>query len=189
MLCGSLIKIWNLATTWKNKTNQNTISISEKLKTKALRFFVSIFFHVNCKISNSNMRTEKHLAQASCTELTLTVESPHLSLNILRRLQKSEKIFQLILKWFQNRSVRFFSNCVSFLEKVSLILHTVLPHIVSAETILFWLLPLMYCDLWLQYINVRKLFKGGNYSRAETIWGNTVLGIIRSSIDRWSDCI
>ena len=22
----------------------------------------------------------------------------------------------------------------------------------------------MYCDLWLQYINVRKLFKGGNYS-------------------------
>ena len=25
-----------------------------------------------------------------------------------------------------------------------------------------------------QYINVRKLFKGGNYSRAEIIWGNTV---------------
>ena len=33
----------------------------------------------------------------------------------------------------------------------------------------------MYCDLWSQYINVRKLFKGGNYLRAETIWGNTVL--------------
>ena len=32
----------------------------------------------------------------------------------------------------------------------------------------------MYCDLWSQYINVRKLFKGGNYSRAETIWGNMV---------------
>ena len=32
----------------------------------------------------------------------------------------------------------------------------------------------MYCDLWLQYIQVRKLFKGGNYSRAETIRGNTV---------------
>ena len=32
----------------------------------------------------------------------------------------------------------------------------------------------MYCDLWLQYIKVRKLFKGGNYSRAETIRGNTV---------------
>ena len=25
-----------------------------------------------------------------------------------------------------------------------------------------------------QYIRVRKIFKGGNYSRAETIWGNTV---------------
>ena len=33
----------------------------------------------------------------------------------------------------------------------------------------------MYCDLWSQYIQVRKLFKGGNYSRAETICGNTVL--------------
>ena len=54
---------------------------------------------------------------------------------------------------------------------------TVFPHIVSAETILFW--------IWKskghstkgqrsQYIKVRKLFKGGNYSRAETIWGNTV---------------
>ena len=32
----------------------------------------------------------------------------------------------------------------------------------------------MYCDLWWQYIQVRKLFKGGNYSRAETIRGNTV---------------
>ena len=33
----------------------------------------------------------------------------------------------------------------------------------------------MYCELWLQYIQVRKLFKGGNYSRAETICRNTVL--------------
>ena len=32
----------------------------------------------------------------------------------------------------------------------------------------------MYCDLWLQYIQVRKLFKGENYTRAETIRGNTV---------------
>ena len=32
----------------------------------------------------------------------------------------------------------------------------------------------MYCDLVTQYIQVRKLFKGGNYSRTETIRGNTV---------------
>ena len=32
----------------------------------------------------------------------------------------------------------------------------------------------MYCDLWWQCIKVRKLFKGGNYSKGETIRGNTV---------------
>ena len=32
----------------------------------------------------------------------------------------------------------------------------------------------MYDDLWSQYIKVQKLFKGENYSRAETIPGNTV---------------
>ena len=37
-----------------------------------------------------------------------------------------------------------------------------------------------YCDLWWQYIQVRKLFKGGNYSRAETIWGNTVVYILQN---------
>ena len=40
----------------------------------------------------------------------------------------------------------------------------------------------MYCDLWLQYIKVRKLFKGGNYLRAETIRGNTVYKISNPSI-------
>ena len=37
----------------------------------------------------------------------------------------------------------------------------------------------MYCDLCSQYIQVRKLFKGGNYSRAETIRGNMVFEIPR----------
>ena len=40
----------------------------------------------------------------------------------------------------------------------------------------------MYFDLWLQYIQVRKLFKGGNYSRAETMHGNTVRYIVRMKI-------
>ena len=34
----------------------------------------------------------------------------------------------------------------------------------------------MYCELCSQYIKVRKLFKGGNYSWAEIICGNTVYG-------------
>jgi len=41
------------------------------VKTKVLMFFVS-FFHVIGMISNFNLRTAKHLVQASCTELTLT---------------------------------------------------------------------------------------------------------------------
>ena len=63
---------WNLLKHMKkrNKNHQNDICIGEKLKTKGLMFFVS-FFHVICKISNFNMWTAKHLAQASCTELTL----------------------------------------------------------------------------------------------------------------------
>ena len=63
MLWGSLIKIWNPANHMKkqNKKHQNAKSIGEKVKIKGLMFFVS----------NSNMWTAKHLAQASCTELTL----------------------------------------------------------------------------------------------------------------------
>ena len=41
MLCGSLIKIWNLAN--HKKKDQNAKSIGEKLKTKGLMFFVSFF--------------------------------------------------------------------------------------------------------------------------------------------------
>ena len=33
----------------------------------------------------------------------------------------------------------------------------------------------MYCDFWLQCIKVQKLFKEGNYSRAKTICGNSLL--------------
>ena len=54
-----------LQTTWKNAR-----FIDKKLKTKSLMFFAS-FFHVICNISNFNMWTANHLAQASWTELTL----------------------------------------------------------------------------------------------------------------------
>ena len=49
------------------KKNQNAKSIGEELKTKGLMVFIS-FFHV---ISNFDKWTTKHLAQASCIELTL----------------------------------------------------------------------------------------------------------------------
>ena len=50
----------------QNKKRQN--AIDEKLKTKSLMFFVSFF---SCDLQDFKMWTGKHLAQASCTELTL----------------------------------------------------------------------------------------------------------------------
>ena len=67
-----ILKFAILQTTWKNKTtkHQNAKSIGEKLKTKSLMFFLH-FFNVICMISNFTMWAAKHLAQASCNELTL----------------------------------------------------------------------------------------------------------------------
>ena len=75
MLYGSHIKNWHLANHMKkqNKKLWNAKSIGEKLKTKGLICCLFHFFHVICKISNFNLRTAKHLAHTSCTELTLTI--------------------------------------------------------------------------------------------------------------------
>jgi hypothetical protein len=54
----------------QNKKLQNARFIGEKLKNQSLMFFVS-FFSCDLQDSNFNMCTAKHLAQASCTELTL----------------------------------------------------------------------------------------------------------------------
>ena len=60
----------------QNKKHQNAKFIDEKLKNKSLMFFLFHIFHVICKISNFNMWTTKHLAQASCTELILMTIQP-----------------------------------------------------------------------------------------------------------------
>ena len=52
--------------TWKKGNKGNPYS----LVFHQMMFFI-LFLHVVCKISNSNMWTTKHLAKASCTELTL----------------------------------------------------------------------------------------------------------------------
>ena len=61
-----------LKTTWKNKTKSIKM-LDVLMKNWKIRVWCSLFhfFHVTCKISNFNMWTAKHLAQASCTELTL----------------------------------------------------------------------------------------------------------------------
>ena len=57
-------------------------------------------------------------------------------------------------------------------------IHTVFPHIVSVETILFWIFPYVLWPLitvhkCAETIQGRKLFKGGNYMRK---YGNTNIG-------------
>ena len=50
-------------------------------------------------------------------------------------------------------------------------LNTVFPHIVSVETIFFLNFEIQRSH----YIKVRKLFKGGNYSREETNQGGETM--------------
>ena len=86
MLCGSHIKIWNLANHMKKKMQQRTQTLSFQLiwniysgnekilqslltqKTFSILMFFVLFFHLVWKISNFNSWTKKHLAQASGTE-------------------------------------------------------------------------------------------------------------------------
>ena len=78
---------------------------------------------------------------------------------------------------------------------------TEFPRIVSAETILFWkwkkwkfsysfrIMAIFYFINWTvaaETIEGGKLFKGGNYSREETIQGNTVFAF-KSSQENWSN--
>ena len=67
-----LLEFEILQTTWKNKTNSIKI-LDLLMKNWKIRVWYHLlhFFHVICKILNFNMWAAKHLAQASCTELTL----------------------------------------------------------------------------------------------------------------------
>ena len=67
ILCGSHIKIWNLANHTKNKTKSiKMLDLLMKNWKLRVRYSLFHFFHVICK-----MWTAMHLPQASCTELTL----------------------------------------------------------------------------------------------------------------------
>ena len=102
ILYGSHIKIWNLANHIKkqNKKHQDTRSIDKKLETKSLMFLVS-FFHVICKII---LWTAKHLAQASCTELTLPkqLSIPLNKLPWAKRYLESWEKAREITSWLTN---------------------------------------------------------------------------------------
>ena len=67
-----ILKFEILQTTWKNKA-KNIKRLDLLVKNWKVKVWWSLFhfFHVICKISNFNIWTAKHLAQASCTEFTL----------------------------------------------------------------------------------------------------------------------
>ena len=54
-----------------------------------------------------------------------------------------------------------------FWRGILIFMYTVFLQIVSTE---FSEFGRMYCGLWSQYIKVRKLFKGGNYSQKYGMW-------------------
>ena len=102
MLCGSHIKIWNLANHMKKLTKSIKI-LDLLIKNWKLRFWWSLFhfFHVICKISNFNMWTAKHLAQASCTELSLLTyhcEITNINLNHYLQWTMATFVFRSCLK-------------------------------------------------------------------------------------------
>ena len=67
-----ILKFEILKITWKNESkNIRPLVFSFSSINWAFWCFLFCFFHVVFKISNFNMWTAKHLAQASCTELTL----------------------------------------------------------------------------------------------------------------------
>ena len=90
MLRGSHIKVWNLANPMKkqNKKHQNATYVDLLVKNWKLRVWCSFFhfIHLICEISNFDMWTAKHLAQASFTELTLIKKNVWFSANMLQHL-------------------------------------------------------------------------------------------------------
>ena len=74
MLLDSHIKIWSLENHMK-KWNEAHQTYSFQFFTNIFSILMFLFFYVVCKISNFKMWTAKHLAQASCSELTLRKNS------------------------------------------------------------------------------------------------------------------
>ena len=101
--------------------------------------------------------------ELSCSAHKILVSQIHKRKRLFKVHGNSQSKFRIsILLLLLSRFVkRKFFPCVSYRNSAN-------------RKLFFFEFNLMYCDLWQQYIQVRKLFKRGNYSRAETIRGNTV---------------
>ena len=136
MVCGSHIKIWNLAIiTWKewNKVHQ-THSFQFFINKSSILMFFVLFLHVVCSISNLNMWTTKHLAQASCTELTL----------ILKNFANSQTLFWIIRKFLLIVGRNNFANKIPIASAASWTNQSH-SHQINASNFYFWKLMDLLC--------------------------------------------
>ena len=69
-----ILKFEILQITWKKWNKEHQTLSFQFFINKSILMFSLLIFHVVCKISNFDMWTAKHLAQASCTELTLSLK-------------------------------------------------------------------------------------------------------------------
>ena len=94
-----------LQITWKNETKHQTLSFQFFTDRFSILILFVLFLHVVCKISNINKRTTKYLAQASCTELTLTISC--FFSNIFRKIANYDRKAGTPLKSFQKKLLNY----------------------------------------------------------------------------------
>ena len=106
-----LLEFEILPATWKRK---NVKMLFLLMKIWRIRVWCSLFhlFQVICKISNFNMWTAKHMAQASCTDLTLPNPASSLVSQYLTppNLKDGDGIYGWPLRYFAMNDIVFFGN-------------------------------------------------------------------------------
>ena len=109
-----------------------------------------------------------------------------------RKDTRIERLNQMLWLGYRERRCQVWNIYFSQMRAFYSFWYTLFPPIVSAETILFWiwpyvLWPLVTIHKSAETIQGRKLFKGGNYSRAETIRRNTVISKLTHPVPAFTD--
>ena len=127
---------------------------------------------INKKLVKENKQISDWMDNDSNTieDLTAQLETAQ------KKIDSSEQVFMSSLTLFRLLMPCPFADTKFVLSILKYVQIFKVPYFREQfpRKLFFFEIGLMYCDLWLQYIKVRKLFKGGNYSSVETISGNTV---------------
>ena len=147
MLCGSHIKIWNLANHIKML---NLLVQNWKLRVWCCLFH---FFHVICKISN--MWTTKHLAQASCTELTLKIKMDRTEISSIIMLEIIKELFSKVI----HCSIKYHFTPMYMLNRIRYLFESLLLQSPRNEIHLCAYKYIATCIVhwWPKYLNVCKV--------------------------------